>query len=398
MTPASTRLQRIARKSHLFRVRSQWVGRLRSVAVAVLLVSGQSLGGQSPTRTATRDASVPRAVMERTAQVTPAREVVAAPLPPAEAIAGAVSDYRAGGQARVLTLGNVALYPFGHGQASLVCTVLHVCVVELQQGEVIIDAPLAGDQARWIVQTARTGPGGATPLVVVKPTQCDIATNLVVPTDRRIYDVTLTAPPCGARGAVAANRLMARHARFYYPDDLPNDLWPSADGPRAEAAMWRSWPYPASAGSPVPNLVSVAAIPRRAPGEGVFNREYRVKRDRRGPFGLFGTKPLDFPWAPEAIADDGLHVYVALPTEARAHAAPVLYALEEDGSRTMINYSVRNDPRGADTFVTDRIFRRGLFVLGAGERVQHLEFENRAWGRSADAPAPADSAERGGQP
>lgn len=339
--------------------------------------------------------------MEQPAQPAAAREVVAAPLTPTEAIAGAVGDYRAGGQARVLTLGNVALYPFGHGQASLACTVLHVCVVELQQGEVIIDAPLAGDQVRWIVQTARTGPGGATPLVVVKPTQCDIATNLVVPTDRRIYDVTLTAPPCGARGAVAANRLMARHARFYYPDDLPTDLWPSADGtggPRAELAMWRSWPYPVSAGSAVPNLVGVAAMPRRAAGEGAFNREYRVKRDRRGPFGLFGTKPLDFPWAPEAIADDGLHVYIALPTAARAHAAPVLYALEDDGSRTMINYSVRNEPRGGDTFVTDRIFRRGLFVLGAGDRAQHLEFENRAWGRSADAPVPADSAERGAQP
>lgn len=349
-------------------------------------------------KTIARGTSTPRASIEQSAQVTAAREVVAAPLTPSAAIAGAVREYRAGGQARVLTLGTAVVYPFGHGQASLTCTVLHVCVVELEQGEVIIDAPLAGDQARWIVQTARTGPGGATPLVVVKPTQCDIATNLVVPTDRRIYDVMLAAPPCGTRGAVAAQQLTARHARFYYPDDLPTDLWPSADGPRAEVAMWRTWPYSASAGSPMPNLVSVAAVSRGAPGEGVFNREYRVKRNRRGPFGLFGTKPLDFPWAPDAIADDGLHVYLALPTEARAHAAPVLYALEDDGSRTMINYSVRNDPRGGDTFVTDRIFRRGLFVLGAGDRMQQLEFENRAWGRNADAPTSADSAERGGKP
>ena len=341
---------------------------------------------------------MPPAIIEQTAQVSPTREVVAATLTPTEAIAGAVRAYRTGGEARVLTAGNAVLYPFGHGQASLACTVLHVCVVELEQGESIIDAPLAGDQTRWIVQTARTGPGGTTPLVVVKPTQCDIATNLVVPTDRRIYDVMLTAPPCGARGAVAANRLMARHARFYYPDDLPTDLWPSADGPRAEVAMWRSWPYVSSVGARVPHLVSVAAMSRRAADEGAFNREYRVKRDRRGPFGLFGRKPLDFPWAPEAIADDGLHVYVALPTAARAHAAPVLYALEDDGSRTMINYSVRNDPRGGDTFVTDRIFRRGLFILGAGDRAQHLEFENRAWGKSADALAPADSADRGAQP
>jgi type IV secretory pathway VirB9-like protein len=400
VTPTPTRQKLTVRESAPASLHGRRIGRPAWIIVALLSVAGQPLGAQTAKRGGTRATSA-RPAVQQAAETAMAREAVVAPLTPTDAIAVAVREYRAGGRARVVTVGNAVLYPFGHGQAALACTVLRVCVVELEQGETIIDAPLAGDQARWIVQTARTGPGGTTPLVVVKPTQCDITTNLVVPTDRRIYDVLLASPPCGARGTVAAGRLTARHARFYYPDDLPGDLWPGvdeADGPRAEVATWQTASYRAGGGSPELRLVGAGAFARRGVAVRTFNRDYRVKRERRGPFGLFGTKRLDFPWVPEAIADDGRHVYVALPMEARAHAAPVLYALEDDGSRTMINYSVRNDPRGGDTFVTDRVFRRGLFVLGAGGRVQQLEFENRAWGRSTEPQAPDDGAERGGQP
>jgi hypothetical protein len=109
------------------------------------------------------------------------------------------------------------------------------------------------------------------------------------------------------------------------------------------------------------------------------NARYRVVRARRGPFGLFGHKPLDFPWIPRAIVDDGQRVYVVAPPEARPYGAPVLYALEDDGSRTIVNVAVRGD-----TLVSDRPFRRGVLVLAAGNREQRLTFENRAWaGRSA---------------
>jgi hypothetical protein len=110
----------------------------------------------------------------------------------------------------------------------------------------------------------------------------------------------------------------------------------------------------------------------------VRNDHYRVVRARRGPFGLFGRRPVDFPWLPRAIVDDGERVYVVAPPEARSHGAPVLYALEDDGSRTIVNVAVRGD-----TLVSDRTFRRGVLVLAAGSHEQRLTFENRAWGKRA---------------
>jgi hypothetical protein len=52
----------------------------------------------------------------------------------------------------------------------------------------------------------------------------------------------------------------------------------------------------------------------------------------------------------------------------------VLYAVESDASRTLVNYTMRDT-----VIVTDRTFQRGLFVIAAGDREQRLEFENLAW-------------------
>jgi type IV secretory pathway VirB9-like protein len=96
--------------------------------------------------------------------------------------------------------------------------------------------------------------------------------------------------------------------------------------------------------------------------------------DSRGPFGLLGQKSATFPWQPTRIADDGAHVYVSLPPLARKYPSPVLYALEDDGSRTIVNYNLRDT-----VIVTDRLFKRGVLVIPSGNEEQRLVFENRAW-------------------
>lgn len=250
----------------------------------------------------------------------------------------------------------VTVIPFGRGETVLTCTVLRACVVELEQGEVLVNDPVAGDQARWIIAHARAGPAGSDALVVVKPKSCDVTTNLVLSTNRRIYDLDLDSPPCAGHAGSAANpkRDYMRHVRFSYPADS------SLATRRAARAI---------VADSVRHEDDRAVTPARP-----LNREYGVVRVRRGPFGWFGEQPIDFPWVPTTIADDGVHVYITLPREARQHPAPVLYAEEGDGSRTLVNYTMRDT-----VVVTDRTFRRGLFVIAAGEGEQRLEFENLAW-------------------
>jgi type IV secretion system protein VirB9 len=250
-------------------------------------------------------------------------------------------------------------YRFGASEPVLTCTVLRACVIELETAETLVDDPIAGDQARWIITTAKTGRGGASTLVVVKPKACDVSTNLVLSTDRRIYDVDLDSPPCSARDT-NPKRAYTRHITFTYPNESVGSAIAPASapiGPAPDASEARD--------------SSAATI---APPADSLNTKYRVVTEARGTFRLFRRKHSTFPWRPSAITDDGAHVYVSLPNMARKFASPVLYALEDDGSRTIVNYVVRDT-----VIVTDRVFRRGVLVIPNGKREETLVFENRAW-------------------
>jgi type IV secretion system protein VirB9 len=251
--------------------------------------------------------------------------------PPAlgDPIADATRDYQASGIARTVAQGNFLTFPYGHAQPTLTCTVLRACVIELEPGEIVLSR-IAGDTERWEIAAAPAGPDGRTVLIVVKPRDCDITTNLVLATDRRLYDLTLDAPPCKGR-STNPQQPYVRHVRFYYPDEL--------------IAQWAKPPEPA----PVRIASDVLSL----------NFGYRVKTDRH------------FPWAPAQVFDDGTRVYIKLPEEARHGEAPVLFVLEADGSKVLVNYAVV----GGDTYVTDRLFDRALLVAGADGKEQQVAIE-----------------------
>ncbi len=69
--------------------------------------------------------------------------------------------------------------------------------------------------------------------------------------------------------------------------------------------------------------------------------------------------------------DDGAHVYLKLPPEARHAGAPVLFVLQSDGSRILINYNVV----GGDTYVTDRLFDRAVLVAGVDGQERRVLIE-----------------------
>ena len=264
-----------------------------------------------------------------------------------------------GTNSRTLMAGNSVVYPFGAAQPVVSCTLLRVCVVELQAGEVVVNEPITGDPIRWIIESAKAGPDGRNALIVVKPKFCQITTNLIIPTDRRIYDLTLDSPPCrGGRGdQYNPQQPYARHVRFTYPDDS------SATRPRT------------APGAPngAPSTGTISTVARRDS----VNRSYRIVRTRRGPFGIFGHHPVDFPWEPAAVYDDGAHLYVQLPAEARHDEAPVLYALQADGSQTLLNYTVAQTPTGDGLYVADRVVPRLVLLLRDGSRERRLVIENR---------------------
>jgi type IV secretion system protein VirB9 len=256
-------------------------------------------------------------------------------------IVNAVEEYRRTGEARTIQQSAYVAYPYGHSQPTLTCAPLRACVIELEANEAVLGI-VSGDTERWIIGQTLTGPGGTTPLVVVKPTDHDLTTNLVVTTDRRIYELTLDAPPAPRRGRRSSDEnpqgLYTRRIRFYYPDDMIRtfDAQVAAEQAAAEAQ----------------ERETANRIP--------MGPDFRLENLN---FNYDWQGSERFPFEPEQVFDDGAHTYVKVPASAANEAAPVLFVVE-GGERVLVNYAVREASGGALFFITDRVIGQGVLVLG----------------------------------
>jgi type IV secretion system protein VirB9 len=210
-------------------------------------------------------------------------------------------------------------------------------VIQLEAGESVLGSA-AGDAERWLIDRTVTGSGEQTVLIVVKPTACDLTSNLVVSTDRRVYDLTLSSPPC-AEKAGGASEAYARHVSFYYPDALVSrESTGAAGGPLFAATR-------AAAGIAGPEGLDFG---------------YQWKPDRH------------VHWNPVAVYDDGVHGYIKLPAAAAHDELPAVFLVGEDKKLAVLNYTVV----GGNTFVTDRVFDRIALVVGANGKDGRVDIVN----------------------
>ena len=270
----------------------------------------------------------------------------------ADPVVAAAREYARTGVARTVEEGAFETFPYGHSQPTVTCAPLRACVIELEAGESILSR-IAGDTQRWEIQLAVAGANGHTPLVVVKPHDCGLTTNLVLATTAgRIYDLTLDSPPC-PRSGLNPHGVYVRHVRFYYPNALVE-----------------------SGAAPPPATVSPTAATLSA-----LNFAYKISRDRH------------VAWVPLAVFDNGAHCYIKLPTSAEHREAPVLFVLSDDGTKILLNYNLVGD-----TYVTDRVFRSAVLILGEGRQERSVRLDNLRYDISESANASGDGTTWASQP
>lgn len=248
--------------------------------------------------------------------------IIAIDGPVQDAIDTQVARFKDGGRPEVLRLSDMLIFPFGHYQPVLTCTVLRACLVELEEGEALISL-ITGDDQRWLIDHTSTGAGGMTPLVSVKPVDYNITTNLIISTDRRVYHITLDSPPRATRSQ-PYNPLgqYTRHIRFYYP--------------RSRLA------------------IAAAHELKAAPAGGLrlaqLNYQYAWRRSKK------------FPWEPEAVFDDGDRVYIRLPDEAYASEQPLL-SIGRKGEERVADYVLRDG-----YFIVSGLFEHARLILSGPVR------------------------------
>ena len=96
-----------------------------------------------------------------------------------------------------VTLGKAGRVVTTFGEAIPVahCSPLTACYVELEPGEQLTDTPSVGDSLRWQVLAKIQGRDPETVVIEIKPSADAVETNLVIPTDRRLYSISLVNDP-----------------------------------------------------------------------------------------------------------------------------------------------------------------------------------------------------------
>ena len=195
--------------------------------------------------------------------------------------------------------------------------------IALEPGETLIGpGPIAaGDTARWIIGDTVSGAGrDARVHILVKPTRADIATNLVLGTDRRTYLVELRA-----------------QEENYIPSV--------------------AWSYLRSVSKVAARAVTRPVIPPAS------ERNYR--------YGLQGATP---PWRSASVFDDGRRVYVVFPRGIVQGEMPPLFVIGPDGEAQIANSRVRGN-----VLIVDRLFGAAELRLGDKnqQRVRILRLDGR---------------------
>jgi type IV secretion system protein VirB9 len=208
----------------------------------------------------------------------------------------------------------IQIYPWSEGALYQVyASPGQITDIALEPGESLTGTgPIAaGDTARWIIGDTESGSGaGRRVHVLVKPSRADIATNLVITTDRRSYMIELRADGKPYMPAVA-------------------------------------WAYPAKTaerqtGPATPMIPGLAA------------RNYR--------YGLKGDTP---PWKPVAVFDDGRRVYVEFPRGIVQGEMPPIFIIGPDGEAENANGRVDQN-----ILIVDRLFGAAELRLGSAKRQQ----------------------------
>ncbi len=213
------------------------------------------------------------------------------------------------------------VYTYGATMPVVVCRPLRVCVLQLEQGEKIIDPPRCGDTAEWQINPSKPD-DRRPPQIYIKPLDSGLTTDLIVTTDRRTYVIALKS----------RNDKYTPMVSFRYPAN--------------EAKLWQA---------------HLAAQER-------LEKEKQHNNQIHSGDLTFNAEDLDFDytisgdakWRPLRVFNDGEKTYLQMPHIMQMYEAPVLLAVNDD-KEALVNYRLHGD-----LFIVDQLFSKAVLLSGVG--------------------------------
>jgi type IV secretion system protein VirB9 len=172
-----------------------------------------------------------------------------------------------------------------------------------------------------------------TPLLIVKPIEAGLETDLIVPTDRRTYVLRLISDP---------TRFVSRLA-FQYPGE--------------DKVKWATFQAQQDAAT---RDAEILAAQERAKDKqaGVVPIADNAIDNLYFDYKLSG----DAAFRPDRVLDDGQHTYLIYPNDGRFRELPTLLMVV-NGKTELVNFRV-----DGSRYIVDRLFDKAVLLVGVGEK------------------------------
>ena len=214
-------------------------------------------------------------------------------------------------------------------------TPFQVTVIQLEPGEQFTNIS-SGDPSRWSYAVAVSGTGEtAQQNILVKPSLPDISTNLVITTDKRLYNLRLTSMQTDKP---------TRNVNFWYPEESVNTKKDTASSSEEDP---------------------IEEEQDKIPIHPAVHCHYRITTG--GFFSFFNRPPA---WQPVRVFDDGIHTYIQFPECISQRDLPAFFVLNE-GQKECVNYRFK-----APYLIVDKIFEEAMLVSGVGRLQQMVILTN----------------------
>jgi len=239
--------------------------------------------------------------------------------------------------------GGAVEYPYGYSRPTITCAPLHVCSVALQDGEAVTSVSI-GDTVRWLLQNATAG---SKPVLMIKPTQAGLSTNLVVTTDKgRVYYMHL----------VSSKTEYVPMVTWYDPAAMTRDLSAEAQASARQKAEFEA------------TLAATKLAADQAKAQ-------RVVADKS--VGKLDPTTLDFGYTctgeavfkPARVFANDTHTFIQLPPGASASDAPAVFNVSNNETE-LLNSRLVNG-----YYIIDGKPAKLSLVLGVGTSAQTVVCE-----------------------
>ena len=210
----------------------------------------------------------------------------------------------------------IQVYPFSQGALYRLYTAPEqVSDIALQKGEKLLSVS-AGDTVRWVVGDTKSGTGINEQIhILVKPTEADLKTNLIITTDKRTYHLEL--------------------------ESFENTYMASL-----------SWRYPND------ELISISRQNESAKQFQAQTIDKNISLERiRFRYAITGDNPA---WRPVRAFDDGHKVFIEFPRGISQGEAPPLFVVGPQGDNELVNYRMKGN-----YYIVDKLFAAAELRLGA---------------------------------